>query len=244
MLENLKVLSNEFYKIKKMGYVKSNRRGVTGIGKTFEDLLNKREDKLSFPDYRGIEIKTKLAYSKSYTALFNKSPDGFMITQKLCQKYGYPDKVCKTKKILNVSINSNLTLVSRRYSFNLKVDENKEKIFLIIKDLKGNLLDDTICWSFEVLKNILYTKLKYMAIVYAWPTKRNKETYYKYYQIKFFELIEFKAFLNLIKKGLICVNIKVGLYKNGPRKGQYHDHGTSFELKDTNFPLLFNRIYI
>ena len=35
-------LKKEFIKIKEMGYVKSTRKGFTGIGKTFEDLIGKK----------------------------------------------------------------------------------------------------------------------------------------------------------------------------------------------------------
>ena len=38
------------------GYVKSIRGGTTGIGATFEALIGKEEDKLSLPDFKGIEI--------------------------------------------------------------------------------------------------------------------------------------------------------------------------------------------
>ena len=65
LTENLEQLKQEFIRIKKLGYVKSTRNGPTGIGKTFEDLLGKKEDALGLPDYKGIEIKTKRSYSNS-----------------------------------------------------------------------------------------------------------------------------------------------------------------------------------
>ena len=36
--ENLEQLKQEFIRIKNMGYVKGTRKGLTGVGKTFEDL--------------------------------------------------------------------------------------------------------------------------------------------------------------------------------------------------------------
>ena len=44
MSKNIIDLYRVFVKIKKLGYVKSMRDGVTGIGYTFETLINKRED--------------------------------------------------------------------------------------------------------------------------------------------------------------------------------------------------------
>lgn len=51
--KELEQLKQEFIRIKNMGYVKSTRVGVTGVGKTFEDLLGKEEDTQGMPDYNG-----------------------------------------------------------------------------------------------------------------------------------------------------------------------------------------------
>lgn len=44
------------------------------------------------PDYNGIEVKTKLGYTNSYTILFNLKPSGIEMKE-LCMRYGYPDKI-------------------------------------------------------------------------------------------------------------------------------------------------------
>ena len=49
---------------------------------------------MSNPDYNGIEIKTRRAYSKSAITLFNAVPDGkapFEV-ERLKNTYGYPYK--------------------------------------------------------------------------------------------------------------------------------------------------------
>lgn len=107
--EELINLKKEFNRIKNLGYIKSTRKGLTGIGKTFEDLIGKKEDTLDLPDYHGIEIKTKRGYSNCYTTLFNLTPKGkneFEIKH-LCETYGYPDKILKNHKILHFSVQAN-----------------------------------------------------------------------------------------------------------------------------------------
>ena len=54
----------EFNKIRRLEWIKSLRNGPTGIGYTFETLLNKKEDCQRQPDYQGIEIKTIRYLSK------------------------------------------------------------------------------------------------------------------------------------------------------------------------------------
>lgn len=242
--EKILKLKKEFIRIKEMGYIKSTRKGVTGIGKTFEDLIGKKEDNLEEPDYNGIEIKTKRGYSASYTTLFNATPKGTVSleTQRLCAQYGYPDKVLKDKKVLNISVTIIPVLVAKKYIFYLKVDKSKEKIFLIIKDRWGNVLEDSVYWEFKILEEKLTRKLKYVAFVSAWPNEINKETYYKYYKIQFYQLKSFEKFIELIDNGIIRVSIKMAVFREGPKKGMPHDRGTSFELKHSHFHFLFEEI--
>ena len=241
---NLEKLNQEFKRIREMGYVKSTRNGYTSVGKTLEDLLGKKEETLTTPDYYGIELKTKIGYSNSYTTLFNLTPDGNLVIERLSQTYGYPDKILKNKKVLNISITSTPTLVANRYFFNLKVDYFQRKLKLIIQNKFGDILEEHITWSFDNLKERLEQKLKYLALVNAWSTTRNNEKYYKYYQIKYYKLRDFDKFIELIDKGIIRVSIKMGVFRTGIKKGLSHDRGTSFELKPLDFYMLFERIYV
>ena len=39
--------------------------------------------------------------------------------------------------------------------------------------------------------------------------------------------------------GKIRVKLKIGIYRDGPKKGQIHDHGTSFEIDEINIEKLY-----
>ena len=41
--KELEQLKQEFIRIRNMGYIKSTKPGVTGVGKAFEDLLGKKK---------------------------------------------------------------------------------------------------------------------------------------------------------------------------------------------------------
>lgn len=49
----------------------------------------------------------------------------------------------------------------------------------------------------------------------------------------------FKEFLSLIEQGKIRINFKISVYREGERKGDTHDHGTSFEIQEENLQKLF-----
>jgi len=247
MVTDLNILKEEFLRIKRMGYVKSLREGYTGIGKTFEDLLGKKEDTLELPDYRGIEIKTKRSYSSAYITLFNATPQGknnFEI-KRIKEIYGYPDKIMKNYKILNNSVQANtVTLIANRYFFKLNIDRDERKVFLLIYGRNMQLIEKSSFWTFETLKEKLYRKLKYLALIKAWPKTINGEVYYKYYDIDFYELKSFDEFLDLLEMGTIRVTFKISVFRTGERIGQVHDRGTSFEIQEINLFKLFNIIKV
>lgn len=245
MQESIKLLTDRFNEINKMGYVKTTRRGTTGIGKTFEDLLGKHEDRTSNPDFHGIEIKTKLVYSIRNTTLFNQTPRGkedFEI-KRLVKTYGYPDKKMPEYKILNATIFGNcLSCIAAKYLMGLRVDHEKRRIILRVINLNMELLEEYVYWDFDELEYRLNNKLKYLAVVNASKKYTNGNAYYHYKRIDFYQLKDFDTFISLIELGIICVTFHIGVVKTGLHAGEIHDRGTSFEIKESNITELFNRI--
>lgn len=247
MTEELKKLKKEFEKIKLLGYVKSTRKGYTGIGKTFEDLLGKAEDNLSKPDFQGIEIKTKRAYSKSYTTLFNATPMGNSDSEikRLRITYGYPEFTNSKIKILNCSVQASCsTFVAQKYLFKLYISYEEEKIYLIIYNQSFVLIEKKVYWPFSLIKERLEQKLQYMALIKAWPNIISGEEYYKYYDIDFYKLKTFTEFLKLIEDGTIRITFKIGVFKDGSKKNQIHDRGTGFEIQELDLLKLFEKITV
>lgn len=248
--EELQKLKNEFIRIKRLGYVPSTRNGPTGIGKTLEDLLGKKEDTKGLPDYHGIELKTKRGYTRAYVTLFNATPEGEAPNEikRLRNTYGYynsTESKSNRHKYLQNSVQANCsTLIGNRFLFKLYLNYDEKKIYLNISDPNFNLIESKAYWPFETLKIKLNCKLKYMALIKAWPKKVDGKEYYKYYDIEFFKLKTFEEFLKLIEDGTIRINFKVGIYTTGPKKGTMKDHGTSFEIQELDMEKLFVKINV
>lgn len=89
----LKELKLEFYKIQCQNWILNRSNGTGAAGRTLEILLNKESDRFILPDYRGIEIKTKLSRNESYIALFSMAFDNKPLEmRRLLNGYGYPDR--------------------------------------------------------------------------------------------------------------------------------------------------------
>lgn len=245
MKEDMKLLLKDFNRIKNMGWVKSMRKGSTGIGYTFETLLNKEENSLEIPDYGLIEIKTKNILSKQAIKLFCATPDGdeLFSTKIIREKFSYPHKNNNNLLVFNGSVSStSFSSIGNRYLFKLKVDYSNKKIILIVIDFNCNLICNNISWSFDMLKQKLERKLMYLALIEAERKFEHNNVYYNYKNINFYQLKGFETFINLIDCGIVKINFGIGTIKNGNKKGQVHDHGIKFEINEKDLTKLYNKI--
>ena len=239
--ENLK---NKFLEIKNMEWVESCRKGSTGCGRTFEKLLGIQENNLEIPDYLGIEIKVKRSYSNSFTTLFNCTPEGphYYEIDRIKEKYGYPDKVLKETKILHNSIYCNQKIkINDSHYFQLYINETEKKLYLKVIDQNGNIIEDEVYWTFDLLKEKLYRKLKNIAIISTLRKIESGKEYFKYYKLELYKLKNFETFINLLKIGIIRVTFKIGVFRSGDKKGKIHDHGTGFDIEEKNLYKLYDK---
>lgn len=235
MEKTIKTLREKFIYIKNMGWVKSVRKGWSGIGITFENLLGNNENDFEIPDYDGIELKTKRAYSDSNITLFSFAPVGphYHEVKRLKDLFGYPDSKCREYKVLNTAVSTTeIKKVGLFFYFRLKVDRENKKLLLLVYNYRKCLIEDEVYWDFDTLYEKLYRKLKYLAIAKALVKRKNKEEYFKYYKLTFYKLKGFNEFLNAIENGKILVSFKVGVFRAGEFKGKIHDHGTSFNINE------------
>lgn len=239
-------LYNSFNEIEKKGWIKSKRSGTTGIGYTFESLLNKKEDYFQMPDYDGIEIKTVNYNSKQKIHLFNMTPDGDFLfpIKRIISKIGYPDRDYPQYKVFNVSVKSKPETILGYKKLKLYVNYKKKKIDLLVNTIEGKKIKIDISWSFESLKKALYLKLQKLAIIDAYSNKEKNDTYYYYNSISFYILRNFNTFIYLIEKGIIEVTFKIGVHKDGEQLGKIHDRGTDFSIMKKDIELLFKKINI
>ena len=243
MKENFTILRNEFEKIKQKGAIKSLRKGSTGLGYTFETLLNKKEDSECKPDFLGIELKTKLGYSNSPLTLFNCAPlrNNEYATNYLFNKYSNQKKSNNNVSILEHEIYYGKFYKNYNYGFKLFIDYYKKKI-LMKSYYKGEFCEIVCYWDFEQLENIFKTKLKYLAIITGYPYKYNNELYYKYFTMKSYKFKNFSNFLNLIQKDKIFVSIYL-TKDNSDINSKIVNHGFAFRIKTDFIDELFLKLF-
>lgn len=243
-----KKLKKEFERIKSYGKICNEHKSPHSVGTLFEELLGKKKAQLSLPDYEGIEIKTKKLYQgkikQKYFTLFHEKPSSVSYqTKEFLDTYGYGSS--HNEKVLNMSIYSykKVSVISG-YSFQLFVNEKKKRLELHCYDETGCLIDASYYWSFKDLKKRLYQKMKYLAFVFASVSYYSSDEFVQFQTISFYILRDFSFFLFCIKQGCIRVSFKIGYFRDGPRKGEVHDHGVGFELRFSDLETLYEKVSI
>ena len=242
---NFNKLKTAFQEIKNKGWIEGNTIGPGNIGRTFENLIGIPNNEFEIPDFDQTEIKTKTKDSDSYTSLFCCTPTGphYHEVERIKELYGYPDAKIKNHNILNTSVYSKYkNKVGLNFFFELKIDKNNQKIFLLIYDKQKRLIEDSIYWDFDILEEKLYRKLKYLAFIKAEKRLSNSKVYFKYYSMSLYKLKDFNTFIDLLDRGIIRISIKIGIFRDNKRLGKIHDHGTSFCIQEKDLDKLYELI--
>lgn len=230
-------LRKKFNEIKKRGLIKPLRKGSTGVGYTFEKLLGKEEDSLSLPDYNGIELKTKLGYSKSAMTLFNCIPikGNETAINYILDKYAW-----KRQDIKYFSLTAYCNNSSKRgsYFFKLNIDYLGKQI--ILQSYKDNSFYENLCvWNFKDLETKLWKKLKYLALITAYPYRIKGVLYYKYLKMRTYKLKGFFEFLHLLSEDKIHIHFYLKRLPNGT----IENHGIAFKIDNNYIPSLFSKLF-
>ena len=245
MIEEIKRLEEDFNRIKNLGWIKEKRHGLSSMGCTFEDLLNKETDDLPVPDYENIEIKVMNDNTKTNLHLFHLVPDGDFLfpIERILYAIGCPGREDRSERRLFRTFKADeyTKLVFGQRGI-IKVNYDESKVELIVINHKNENINIGISWSFDYLKERLLLKLKYLAFVRVSSCIICGEGYYHYHDIYFYKLKSFETFIDLIDKGIIEITFKIGTHRSGNRIGKAYDHGTDFSIKVANLEQLFDRI--
>ncbi|MFA7122802.1 MAG: MvaI/BcnI family restriction endonuclease [Candidatus Delongbacteria bacterium] len=234
MKENIAELKELFIKVRdRIDPIPTERKGNTGIGKTFEEACGIVENNFAAADFKGIEIKSHRDYSGSYITLFTKSPTSPRGINTILRKtYGTPDAEFPEIKVLHTSLfTTHYNTHKGGYNFKLEIDYENEAIKLLVQDkFSQEIVDDRAKWSFQAIENIIEKKLKYIAYITAKVEKKEDKEYFRYTDMIILTGLTFEKFIKLLKEGVIMFDIRIGAYKTGKNKGKNHDHGSGFRI--------------
>lgn len=234
------LLIEKFKKIKKMGWIKSHRPNNVdgGAGNTLEDLLGIKENNCAQADFGEFEIKSQRKNTNSKISLFTKSPSApEKANNILKEKFGEIRNNSSKKKLYASIFGNRETLVYEKYQMKLKVDKRCKKVFLQVNEARKKTYQ-VVYWTFEDLQKSAQ-KITHL-VLFSYEQKiENSIRYLKFLNAFFFYHFSFEFFIEMLKKGDIQFDIRIGEYNSGANKGKAHDHGSGFRIDRTKIAKLY-----
>lgn len=220
-------LIKKLHQIRDMGFVKSLRKGSTGVGYTFEQLLGVNENNIPIPDIGGrLEIKATRKDSNSLLTLFTFNRGAWVEKQKeVIERYGYVDE--KGRKALKRT----LTLNSEGI-LGLNIDEENHSVALF--DKEQNKVIAT--WSLYVIVGKFSTKLDRILYVLA-DRKTDKEgnEYFWYNEAYILSEPKPENFIRAFRNSEIAIDLRIHIKENG----KVRNRGTAFRVYEKSLLKLF-----
>lgn len=211
--------------LSKRGWVKSNRRHDTGIGKTLEDHLGLTENNIALPDFGVMELKSQRINTPSMLTLFTKSPEGISNSE-IRKKFGYPDPEFPSVKIIHQTLDGGK---KNRMGFQLKVDKAHNRLLLT---KSGKPIGH---YRLDFLKKQAIRKIGNGLIFVLADSKKEKDgEYFRYKEAYILKDINPAKFIRYSK-----YDIRLGVYHSGKNVGKPHDHGSAFRIIERAAPDLF-----
>jgi len=215
----------EFKKIKKKGWVKSQRRGPTGVGHTIEQLLGLEENNIALPDLGKVELKSHRVKSSSMITLFTFNRKAWkMLPLDAVRTYGTPDE------------NGRLGLY-----FTMSQTPNSSGLFLYIgedsisvRHISGQVIAE---WQLDNLAERFAKKVPALVLVSAFSEMRVKTEWFKYTRAQLLTGTTPEIIKEQIERGNILVDLR--LHDKGTRA---RNHGTGFRAYESRLPLLFKKV--
>ena len=222
----LEEVRKKLSEIKKMGYVRTSRKGPTGIGKTLETLLEITENNISTPDLGQIELKAQRDNHKGMTTLFTFNRKAWIMKPlEAVKKYGSLDKHGR---------------IGMYYTMDLK--PNSAGLFLsvgetcvAVRNVDGSLIAE---WDLDEITRRFNRKVKNVLLVKARVEERDRVEYFLFYRAR---LLTGGATPSILKgqfeSGRLLLDLR--LHDQGTMA---RNHGTGFRMHQKDLEDFYQNI--
>ena len=230
MESNSEILLAKIKEVNKKGWIKTLRKGDTGVGYTLETELGIRANSNQKPDFHGIEIKAfrKRSIGKLVT-LFSQVPNWKKSNtnrSEVLSEYGYLDANERFNLYCSVFGNEKNTL-----NWKLDVDRIDKKINVLNNDKIITF------WDFEKIEERILKKHDQTFFIYSDTKLENGNEYFFYNKILITQKASLENFLKLIENGKVCMDFVMHRKKNGTTR----DHGFLWRIRSNSIPDLFEK---
>lgn len=216
----------KFEKLKAKGFVKSKRKGPTGVGHTLEVELGLSENNVALPDIDKYELKGHRINSSSMITLFTFNRKAWQMKAiQAVRKYGSLDKDGRKGLYYTMSLKPNSAGVF------LFVDDAD----VSVRHISGEVIAK---WNLESVAKQFAKKMPALLFVSAFSEERDDVEYFHYQRAQLMA----GTSPELIAEQIHSENILIDLRLHDKGTEGARNHGTGFRVKEDKLPLLFRTI--
>jgi hypothetical protein len=220
----LKEFKRRFQKLRESGFVKSLRKGPTGIGYTLETQLQLKENNLVMPDVGFAELKAHRVGSGSLVTLFTFNRKVWKVDcLEAIRKYGSADK--------NGRLGLYYTMGPIPNSAGLFVKFERHSVDL--RHIDGTMVAS---WPLAELATQFAQKIPALLFVTAEVELRDGIEYFHFARCQFLTGVSETSLAQQFAAGHILLDLR--LHDKGTAA---RNHGTGFRAFEKNFPQLFTK---
>ncbi len=226
----LKELKKRLEILNNKGFIKTLRRGPTGIGHLIENELGLKETNIAIPDIGGrVELKATRKNNNSLITLFTFNRGVWRLNQKeLINIYGYKDEQGR-QALYNTVSNE----IPNTQGFYLISDPSKHLIILKNKNEKENIAE----WSTYVIAGKFMTKLDRLLLILADNKFDNDIEYFHFNEAYLLENPTPEKFIEAFEKNILFIDLRMHLKDTGGVR----NHGTGFRISEKNLMDLYTK---
>ncbi len=224
-------LTKRLQSLRDKGFVKTIRKGPTGIGHLLEHELELKENNIAIPDIGGrVELKATRRNASSLITLFTFNKGVWRIKQAdLIAKYGYMDE--NERHALYNIVNMK---TPNSQGFYLTIDIEKHLIILRNVSVNNSIAE----WSTYVIAGKFMTKLDRLVLILADSKYEEDAEYFHYNEAYLLEEPTPDKFLEAFEKNELMIDLRMHLKESGGVR----NHGTGFRISEKNLMDLYARI--
>ncbi len=212
----------KFEILKKKGFIKSHRKGPTGIGHTLEQELGLKENNIALPDIKGAELKAHRIGSSSMITLFTFNNKCWVMKPlNAVKKYGSKDKTGRIGLYYTMGLSPN--------SAGLFLDIEDDEIS--VRHREGELI---VRWNLERLAKRFEQKIPALILVNAETEERDDVEYFKFINARLLKGTSPELLHQQFREQNILVDLR--LHDKGTSA---RNHGTGFRANENKLIYLF-----
>jgi len=216
----------EAFKIlKAKGWVRSERKGATGIGQTLEKWLGLSENNLAVPDLGSIELKAHRVGTSSMITLFTFNRKAWKVKPlDAIRKYGTPDQNGRLGLYFTMSRTPNST------GLFLHIGANA----ISVRHISGEIIAE---WQLEALAERFMQKVPALILVSAFCEMRGDVEWFLFDRAQLLTGTTADILKNQILAGNVLVDLRLHDKITSAR-----NHGTGFRAKEEQLPSLYKKV--